>query len=351
MRIAPLEDITLRVDETDFKLFSFSKYLYQKGFKNILILSQDTDVKILAVYWSAVLENIKFIIKHGSFMSPAYFHPSAVLSYYRVKFKLMSNNQVKNQAEALVKVYIMFGSDQNCGFVGIGHGFAMTVYHELAINNKMKTEVDFLELILLTYEQKNAGIKRLFSKDQNSLSERLMSTRRLLKAKNGIENLTIPLESTLRLHCKRTFFLFQLWTDDDFSGDPCENGWEKVQDEYKIQLKSSNDRMHKLPEQMMLGCFCKGECNTCDCSVDKIANCKCRKCKCFKISPEFRGCSVHTCKNCKCFKREKEGELENLLASYQLQKMVDDLSSEEEDDDLDDDFVEQDLDFVNYDNF
>ena len=64
MRIAPLEDLTLRVDETDFKLFSFSKYLYQKGVKNILILSQDTDVKILAVYWSAVLENIKFIIKH-----------------------------------------------------------------------------------------------------------------------------------------------------------------------------------------------------------------------------------------------------------------------------------------------
>ena len=76
---------------------------------------------------------------------------------------------------------------------------------------------------------------------------------------------------------------------------------------------------------------------------------KCRMDNCFKISPEFRGCSVHTCKNCKCFKREKEGELENLLASYQLQKMVDDLSSEEED--FDDDFVEQDLDFVNYDNF
>ena len=30
--------------------------------------------------------------------------------------------------------------------------------------------------------------------------------------------------------------------------------------------------------------------------------------------------------------------------------MVDELSSEEEEDDLDDDFVEQDLDFVNYDN-
>ena len=42
--------------------------------------------------------------------------------------------------------------------------------------------------------------------------------------------------------------------------------------------------------------------------------------------------------------------MENLLASYQLQRMVDELSSEEEEDDLDDDFVEQDLDFVNYDN-
>ena len=66
----------------------------------------------------------------------------------------------------------MFGSDQNCGFVGIGHGFAMTVYYELANNNKMKTEVDLLELILLTYEQKNAGIQRLFSKDQNSVRKR-----------------------------------------------------------------------------------------------------------------------------------------------------------------------------------
>ena len=286
-------------------------------------------------------------------MSPAYFNPSEVLSFYRTKFNLITNHEVKEQAESLVKAYILFGSDQNCGFVGIGHGFAMAIYHELANENKMKSEQDLLELILLVYEKKNTGIERLFNINQNSLSERLMSTRRLLKAKNGVENLSIPLESTLRLQCKRTLYLFNLWTNDDFKDDPCGNGWEIVNEEYKIQLKCPNDRLHKLPEQMMLGCFCKTECSRCECSLDRIQDgkCKCRTCKCFK-NTEIQGCSIHTCKSCKCFKREKEGDMENIFASCQLQKMLDELTSEPEDtEEEEDDFVEQDGNNFYFDDF
>ena len=144
-----------------------------------------------------------------------------------------------------------------------------------------------------------------------------------------------------------------MWTNDDFKDDPCGNGWEIVNEEYKIQLKCPNDRLHKLPEQMMLGCFCKTECSRCECSLDRIQDgkCKCRTCKCFK-NTEIQGCSIHTCKSCKCFKREKEGDMENIFASCQLQKMPDELTSEPEDtEEEEDDFVEQDGNNFYFDDF
>ena len=53
----------------------------------------------------------------------------------------------------------------------------------------------------------------------------------------------------------------------------------------------------------------------------------------YSVQPSSRGncCSRLTCKKCGCYKRKKDGELENLDLSTQVQDYIDQMSSDSED--------------------
>ena len=183
---------------------------------------------------------------------------------------------------------------------------------------------DYLEWILKVYENKHKSYKRLFemNSDDGRLESKLLHCRGIVKAIHGVENESIPLPSLLKLQYLRTQFLFSLWTDEKFIGNPEDNGWIKVNNSYQMKLLDENDPFYKIPKLMLSGCNCQSKCTKCKC-------CRLKQSEPNIVRKDTEKCSILTCKKCHCFKRQKDGEFENLLISTQAQRYLDELSDEE----------------------
>ena len=317
------ESFTLRNDESDFKIFFALEKYYLKGLRKFLIYSQDSDVKILSLYWTAKLENVEMIIKFGSSLASSYFHPKNVGEYFVKELSLNSTEKKVQHSIALLQCYIYFGSDATPGFHSISNSYGLRVFNEMCKERVPQQGNDFLNLILRVYQSKNSGLRRLFDEiDQNvSVEGKILKTRCILKAMKGVEKEVIPLPSCLLLQFHRSFFLSQYWTDEGHQGDPVDFGWNKLEESYEIKLNDTEDPFYSLPKTLMTNCGCTKACK----------KCKCQKLKLKKDGKDVAAkCARILCKKCPCFKRKKEGAAEDLILSDQFQELLDELSSDEE---------------------
>ena len=86
----------------------------------------------------------------------------------------------------------------------------MMSFDEMSRNQAISTTNDFLELILKTYQNKNNLLKRLFIDGPGTVESRIMQTREVLKSARGVENLTIPLPSVLKLQIFRAEYVSKM---------------------------------------------------------------------------------------------------------------------------------------------
>ena len=121
--------------------------------------------------------------------------------------------------------------------------------------------------------------------------------------------------SVLRLQFKRSEYLANYLTEEDFDLDPSNHGWCIENGSYEVLLQDPKDPFYTVAKSIQVSCSCVSDCR----------NCKCRK------AQEVEGqCSRLTCKRCACFKRIKEGSEENLALSTDYQRYMDGLSDDEE---------------------
>ena len=173
------QEFSVRCDESDSKIYFAMKQFYKKGYKNFLVYSQDTDVKMLSLYWSAFLGDVNITIKYGNSLAASYFKTTVVREYFKKEFDLKSHDQQVQHAKSLLKCYNFFGSDACPGFNGISNGFALKIFHEICKTKIPIDEHDFLELILTVYETKHITMKRLFCArpDSMTIDEKILHTR------------------------------------------------------------------------------------------------------------------------------------------------------------------------------
>ena len=291
----------LRKGETDSKLFSFIQFycFTVEDIENILIFSQDTDVKILAIHFSACSTEKNIVIRHGQNLNPSYFYPRVFIEYLEKNFKLNDWDSLMQHVGNLVETYIMFGSDHNLKFENISHSFALTVWNELSRTMILSTEDDFLLLVLKIYEKKYKEVKRFFdTKDTESpIEERIMRAWAVIKSYRALESSTIPLPSVLRLQLQRASSLRQILTNPDNTQlDPEDFGWTREGEEYNIKLQDGTDEYYTLPKDILHGCQCKGTCQTKKCSCNRVAA--------FSLTNGLN-CSRWTCRF-KCFETESD---------------------------------------------
>ena len=151
-------------------------------------------------------------------MIPVFFTPRKVVDY-------MTNNYVGDDIEkkclSLIKAYALWGCDYLPGFFSINHGLGMMSFDELWRNQAISPTKDFLELILKTYQNKNQLLKRLYTESPDiNVDTRMMQTREVLKSARGVENLTIPLPSVLKLQIFRAEYVSKMWTSFSFTERP-----------------------------------------------------------------------------------------------------------------------------------
>ena len=249
----------LPIGESDIKIFKFIENSFDMDVSNFLVISMDTDVKMISIVFQATHQRINVVVKSSNQVLP-YFIPQAYIKYVEENFSNDSSPQV--HAENMLQVYILFGVDQNPGFYGICHSAGLFVFDVMSRQRALSTQDDFLELILETYKNKNTGVKRFMQAGKShSIIEKHILTREIVKCFKGIEANTVPILSVLNLHLKRSKFLVKSWIypNEVLNEDPCKHGFRKNEDgTFLISLQDNADPFFSLPQSLLKGCSCKG---------------------------------------------------------------------------------------------
>ena len=220
-----MENLTLSVGESDVKIFELSQRLQLDG-QQIEILSLDTDVKMLALYWSTKFST-EYVIRSGTSLVPAYFYPKIMIDSIKNQWGEVGN--IEHYIGNLLFIYGLFGCDYNPTFYGISHAFAMRVFEHVNNSRVFNSSNDFLWLILDVYETKNKTLKKMFSNENEretfTVDDCILKTRGAIKSVRGSDQQTIPLPSVLRLQIRRTELIKQFWTGCYESYDPSLYGY------------------------------------------------------------------------------------------------------------------------------
>ena len=298
---------TQQKTESDTKIFHLINEFFKTGFTKFLICSQDTDVKMLSLYWSSILPQLEITVQSGTILLPSFFYPHKYLDYMKTKFDCSSQNLAR-YAKSLLQAFVLFGCDLSPGFVGISHNLALTTFDDITTQKLLVSKEDFLYLILKTYEKKNIGMKRMMNIDDDDISIALRhkQTREIIKIRRGVESETVPILSVLDLQVKRSEFITEFWINKDCKLDPANFGWKENSDKttYNVVLQDESDPLFSETQSLLQGCVCKKTCS--------------KKCSCKTDNMRMNKCARITCRFCPCYKRIVDGEEENLLASDQF---------------------------------
>ena len=119
---------------------------------------------------------------------------------------------------------------------------------------------------IVQYQNKNHLLKRLYTESPETVESRIMKTREVIKSARGVENLTIPLPSVLKLQIFRAEYVSRMWT---------ENG-------LIIKLQNPEDIFYSRTKEVTEGCGCK--------------NISGKACKCLKSKERANKCTSITCR-------------------------------------------------------
>ena len=208
------------------------------------------------------------------------------------------------------------------------------MFDEKSRHRALSTENDFLELIIQTYQSKNAGVKRfMLDGHKNSIEEKHSSTREIVKCFKGIEACVVPILSVLNLQLQRSLFLKKSWLypDEVTNLDPSDHGYRREKDgTFSVNLQDVTDPFYSLPRSLLKGCSCRTSCLN-------------KKCSCVK-DEQGKKCSKVTCR-CKCFDHrqiddeDREEEEEHMEVDVEDDCQLEEIIKEVENsaDDTDDD--------------
>ena len=158
----------------------------------------------------------------------------------------------------------------------------MMSFDDMFRNQAISSTNDFLELILKTYQDKNNLLKRLYTDGPDTVDSRIMQTREVHKSARGVENLTIPLPSVLKLQIFRAEYVSKMWTSFSFSQRPENFGWKKTEIGLIIKLQNTEDMFYSQTKEVTEGCSCKNICG--------------KACKCLKSKERANKCTSITCR-------------------------------------------------------
>ena len=115
-----------------------------------------------------------------------------------------------------------------------------------------------------------------------TVESRIMKTREVIKSARGVENLTIPLPSVLKLQIFRAEYVSRMWTSFSFTQRPENFGWKRTENGLIIKLQNSEDIFYSQTKEVTEGCNCKNICG--------------KACKCLKLKERANKCTSITCR-------------------------------------------------------
>ena len=191
----------------------------------------------------------------------------------------------------------------------------------------LRTEEDFLELILNTYEGREPGLKKMFFTPAEArgvgISAWHSHVRSVIKARRAVENETVPIISVLEHQIRRSLYLTESWINPELDLDPLQSGWELCEDKYSPVLQDKTDQLFTIPIQILKGCSCMKKCSDS------------RRCGCYK-SPHRGGCSPISCKKCSCYNKISDQLVDLHIDDVEMQDAETE-GMEEDDDETDED--------------
>ena len=215
----------------------------------------------------------------GVCMIPFFFSPRKMVDYMRNNYV---GDDIEKKCLSLLKAYALWGCDYLPGFFSINHGLGMMSFDELCRKKVISSTNDFLELILMTYQNKNPLLKRHYTESPETVESRIMKTREVIKSARGVENLTIPLPSVLKLQIFRAEYVSRMWTSFSFTQRPENFGWKRTENGLIIKLQNSEDIFYSQTKEVTEGCNCKNICG--------------KACKCLKLKERANKCTSITCR-------------------------------------------------------
>ena len=254
-------------EEADTRLLFHAKHLYEKGFRKILIQATDTDVVVIAIAASSVLQDCELWVAFGHGIKLRY-----------IPCHLLSSGLGIDAAKGLLFFHALTGCDQCSGFHGIGKKTAwkilksMPQLHSLFAflsttpNSISSDQFDQIQRFVVLLYQRTSELKFV-----NDLRKMLFCQNR------SIDNIP-PTKNALEQHVKRSIYVAgfiwgQALNSNPFLPSPEVWGWKQNEHNTLVPCWST------LPEasrgcRELIKCGCKTSCIKRWCSCLK-ANLKC----------------------------------------------------------------------------
>ena len=102
-----MRELSSQQEESDTKMFLAARYAFELGFERVNIISIDTDVAVLAVYYQSILDG-KIFLEYGTATNVQ-------------KFDISSNSLNESLVKALPGIHALSGCDSTSCFSGKGN--------------------------------------------------------------------------------------------------------------------------------------------------------------------------------------------------------------------------------------
>ena len=313
----PVPDLSCQQEEADTKMFLCSQYAAHLGFDSVKIITVDSDVAILALYFQTQLE-VSIYLEMGTGS--------------RTKiFNIASNTIPDTVKKALPALHALSGCDSTSCFNGLGKVKCLKV---------MQSDERFLDAASLVGEDKNLSstvkevleefVCKLYGAKQdveiNEARYRLFSKVRNIPAPHKLP----PTRDALYLHFDRVNYQCHEWKNALDSNhvlpNPVNHGWTEVDGKLSIYWITNKPA----PETVL-------EFVSCEC---RKSRCVANQCRCYSVG--LRCTDSCRCMNCENVSNNEvddshEDDEENFNDSdiSSLNSSDDELGSDDDDDDDD----------------
>lgn len=252
--ITDVSELYCTHEEADTRLLFHAKHLKEKGFKKILIQATDTDVVVIAIAVSSILQNCENWV--------AFCHGNN-LRY--IPCHLLSAGLGTDASKGLLFFHALTGCDQCSAFHGIGKKTAWKVLNSMPQLNPLfaylsntpnsisSDQLDQIQRFIVLLYQRTSELENV-----NDLRKQLFCQNR------SIENIP-PTKNALEQHVKRSVYLAGFIWGQALTGNPTLPspevwGWKRNEkDSLLVPYWSSLPEASKGCSEL-IKCGCKSSC-------------------------------------------------------------------------------------------